>query len=298
MAAPSALCCGEILWDFLPDGLYAGGAPFNVGYHLHRHGVATRIVSAVGCDVLGDELLRRLALWGMDARLIARHEHLRTGFVRATVGPHGDARYEIVANVAWDCIPATPAALAAAAEADALIYGSLAQRSAANRTALTSLLGALRPQALRVLDVNRRPPFDDFALVRSLTRGATVLKLNHEEAAWLVGEDVQPGAEEAHARQLAADSHAAFVVVTAGARGAGLWHDGRWHWEAGQPVAVADTVGAGDAFLAAFVAHLLAGQLPPAACLEHACRRGEWVATQRGATPAYADAAPAAPAEA
>lgn len=288
MPLPSVLCFGEILWDFLPDGLYPGGAPFNVGYHLHRHGVPTHIVSAVGHDVLGDELLRRVGRWGMSPQLIAQHENLRTGFVRATIGADGNAHYEIVTDVAWDRISATSEALAAAAQAGAIIYGSLAQRSAPNRTSVARLLAALPASALRVFDVNLRPPHDDFALVRALARGASLLKLNNEEAARLVDAPAARGAEEAHARALAADLGSACVVVTAGERGAGLLREGRWHWEPGRPVRVADTVGAGDAFLAALVTHLLGGQLTDGDCLAHACRLGEWVASQRGATPVYA----------
>jgi fructokinase len=287
MSTPTAVCFGEILWDFLPDGLFAGGAPFNVGYHLHRLGVRTTVVSAVGRDVLGDELLRRLGQWGISADAIARLPGVPTGHVRATVGPGGDAHYEIVAGVAWDEIPAGPAALAATAQAAALIHGSLALRSPVSRDALQRLLAVLPARALRVFDVNLRAPHDDLALVRTLARGATVLKLNHEEAARLAGGGTEPGREEAHARSLAAGTGCPLVLVTAGARGAGLLREGAWHWETGRPVTVADTVGAGDAFLAAFVTELLAGKLSPAECLARACRHGEWVAGQRGATPAY-----------
>ncbi|MBI5693725.1 MAG: carbohydrate kinase [Verrucomicrobia bacterium] len=292
MPLPLALCFGEILWDFLPEGLFPGGAPFNVGYHLHQQGVPTQLVSAVGDDVLGEELLRRLTGWGLGSELIARRAQLRTGYVRATVGATGDAHYEIVADVAWDSIPATPEALGAAARAGALVFGSLAQRSPANRSALARLLAALPAQAWRIFDVNRRPPHDDFTLVRSLARGATVLKLNHEEAAWLAGEALVPGGEERWARQLASDFRCPYVVVTAGERGAGLWHEGRWHWESGRVVAVVDTVGSGDAFLASLVASLLEGTLSPPAALARACRLGEWVASCRGATPPYSSLPP------
>lgn len=286
----SAICFGEILWDFLPDGLFPGGAPFNVGYHLHRHGAGTEIVSAVGRDVLGDELLRRVAAWGMSTAGIARHDRLPTGFVRATLGAGGDARYEITTGVAWDEIPVTNTVLDAAGRADAFIYGSLAQRSPVTRASLLRLLGALPSHAWRVFDVNLRPPHDDLALGRELARGATLLKLNHEEAARLVGQPVAKGGEEAHARALAAETGCGLVVVTAGEHGAGLLRQGCWHWEPGRPVAVVDTVGAGDAFLAALVTHLMGGVLSDAECLARACRLGEWVASQRGATPNYAAA--------
>lgn len=284
-AAPPVICFGEILWDFLPEGAFPGGAPFNVAYHLHQHGMAVQVASAVGGDVLGDELLRRLADWGIPTGGIARITGVPTGYVRARLNARGDAAYDIVAGVAWDHIPAEPLR-AMAGDAAALVFGSLAQRSPANRAALRALLAALPASAQRVFDVNLRPPHDDPALVRELASAATWLKLNAEEAARLCGRPPAPGREEADARELVALTRGGSVVVTAGDRGAGLLHEGRWHWEPGRRVDVVDTVGSGDAFLAALLARLLAGAAP-AAALAHACRIGEWVAGRRGATPAY-----------
>lgn len=283
-----ALCFGEILWDFLPDGLFPGGAPFNVAYHLHQHGAVVRLASAVGDDVLGAELRRRLARWGLTTDTVARLADRPTGTVLAHVTPTGDAHYEITADVAWDAIPASPAVLTAARQTDVLIHGSLAQRSAANRATLAQLQAALPAGAWRVFDVNLRPPHDDLALVRELARDATVLKLNAEEASRLAGLPAAPGRadEEPAARELARATGASMVCITAGARGAGLLREGRWSWEPGRPITVADTVGAGDAFLAALVTHLQAGAETSVA-LARACRLGEWVASRRGGTPAY-----------
>ncbi len=284
------LCYGEILWDFLPDGLFPGGAPANVAYHLARHGLDARLVSAVGDDALGDELLRRLRHWGLNTGFVARHEDLPTGSVVAELSDSGDARYRITPGVAWDRIPATPAALATAGGANALVFGTLALRSPFNRGALDGLLAALPPTALRVLDVNLRPPHDDPELARNLASRATLLKLNADEAARLseAGDTAFPGAEEAHARALHARHGCPLIVVTAGARGAGLLRDGfSWTWEPGHEVAVADTVGAGDGFLASLLASFLSSRDADAEILARACRHGEWIATRRGATPPY-----------
>ena len=287
-ARPSLLCFGEILWDFLPAGLFPGGAPFNVAYHLHRQGTGVLVVSAVGCDLLGDELRRRLEGWGLDTGGIARHPDLPTGHVRATVSARGDASYEIVANVAWDRITLTAEVLQRVHTAAGLIYGSLSQRSLHNLAALHQLLAVLPAGAWRIFDVNLRPPYDDPDLVNRLAAGATLLKLNAAEAARLVsGQSESAGREEADARTLAARTGCPTVCITAGDRGAGLLRSGQWHWEAGRPVAVADTVGSGDAFLAALVISLMGAKLSDAACLARACRIGEWVATQHGATPEY-----------
>jgi fructokinase len=285
---PLALCFGEILWDFLPDGLFLGGASLNASYHLHHHGVNARVVSAVGRDVLGDELLRRCTNFGLSTDGIARLDNVTTGHVRVAIGNNGDARFDIVTNVAWDKISATDANLRVAARANAFIYGSLAQRSAQNRATLDRLLATLPKQALRVFDANLRPPHDDLERVRELARKATIFKLNATEAARLAAnESEKPGREEAHARLLAERCGCGFVVVTAGARGAGMLRNGQWLWEPGRPMQVADTVGAGDAFVASLVAHLLHGKMPDPEILSRACRLGEWVASQRGATPAY-----------
>lgn len=296
MAAPrpdAVLCFGEILWDFLPAGLFAGGAPFNVAFHLNQLGCPVRVVSAVGADVLGDELLRRLTDWGIDTGLIARLDDTPTGYVRASIGASGDAHYEITTDVAWDRIDASPSVLDAAGSARALVFGSLAQRSAQNRAALRRILDALPAAALRIFDVNLRPPHDNLDLVLTLARDATVLKVNAAEAARLAGADPQsPGQEEAHARALAKRSGCPTICITSGSQGAGLLEHDTWHWEPGREVRVEDTVGAGDSFLASLTADLLAGHVSASSLLARACRLGEWVATQRGATPGHPDAIP------
>jgi fructokinase len=290
--AASVLCFGEILWDFLPDGLYPGGAPFNVAYHLHQLGQPAQVVSAVGRDLLGDELLLRLQHWGLPIDGVARDADRPTGFVRARVGAGGDARYEIAPDVAWDRIPVGEEIRRTAGAARALVFESLAQRSPSNRAALDLLISALPANALRVFDVNLRPPHDDLTRARALACRATVFKLNAAEAARLAGGTGEPAHEEDHARTLREQTGCPLVCVTSGARGAGLLRAERWIWEPGRPVEVVDTVGAGDAFLAALVRHLVDGRIPDTEVLARACRLGEWVASRRGATPGYDSAAP------
>ncbi|MDD3180868.1 MAG: carbohydrate kinase [Opitutaceae bacterium] len=284
---PIVLCFGEILWDFLPDGLFPGGAPLNVAYHLKNLGADVRLVSAVGRDLLGDELLRRLRHWHLDTAGISRHQGLPTGYVRVSLPSKGDAQFEIIPSVAWDQIGTNEDVIRAAHSARAFVFGSLAQRSTMNRATLERLLAVLPPDAERVCDVNLRPPHDDLPLAHELARKATLLKLNAAEAARLAAsESASPGREEAHARALAEQTGCATICITAGARGAGLLSRGQWTWEPAQPVTVVDPVGAGDAFLAAFIALRLDGR-PPAECLAGACRLGEWVASRRGATPVH-----------
>ena len=281
----TVVCFGEILWDFLPRGAFPGGAPFNVAYHLHRSGLRSTLVSAVGHDLLGEELLRRLRHWGLSTDGVNQHPDLPTGYVRAALNPGGDATYEIAQHVAWDEIAPGEQTLRTTREARALVFGSLALRSPANRTALNLLLDTLPASALRVFDVNLRPPFDDLPLVREIARRATVLKLNRQEAARLA--DTGAGRDEDHARAIAQQSDCRTVCISAGEHGAGLLVDETWHWAPGRPVLVRDTVGAGDAFMAGFLAGLLRDEMPPAEALACACRLGEFVAGQDGATPEY-----------
>jgi fructokinase len=286
---PLVVCFGEILWDFLPDALYPGGAPFNVAYHLSRHGCSVHLVSAVGTDVLGEELRRRLLAWGLDISGVRRQPHKPTGYVRAQLSAEGAPAFDIARNVAWDGIEPGGRSLTATRKASAFVFGSLAQRTSANQQSLDQLLAELPETALRVFDVNLRPPHIDRALLRRLARKASMLKLNSAEAAYLAGnDDEKPGHEERNARALFALNGCRSIVITSGARGAGWLLDGTWHWETARPVKVADTVGAGDAFLATLLAGLLLTPgAAPAKLLAAACRRGEWVARHRGATPAY-----------
>ncbi|HEY0944606.1 MAG TPA: PfkB family carbohydrate kinase [Opitutaceae bacterium] len=289
------LCFGELLWDCLPHGRFPGGAPLNLAYHLHHRGHHPLLVSAVGDDPLGHELVQHLALWGLPSGAVARHRHRSTGTAALETGPGGESRYVVATDVAWDEIIVDHAILAAAHRANALIFGSLALRSPANQFALTRLLEALPPTAWRVFDVNLRAPHDELDLVFRQARGVSLLKLNAVEAARLAGDAFGvPGREEGHAREISLRTGATAVCVTAGARGAGLLRGDRWTWAAAPAVPVVDTVGAGEAFVAALVSGLIAGNGSDEACLAEACRLGSWVASQPGATPAYPSNRPAA----
>jgi fructokinase len=279
------LCFGEILWDSLSAGLFPGGAPVNVAYHLHRLGVDAIPLSAVGDDVLGEELLRRLKHWGLPADCVTTVSGKRTGFARVA-GDGAGPVFDIMEDAAWDYIEVNAAALALATRARVIVFGSLAQRSEHNRRGLAKLLEDGK-KALKIFDVNLRSPFDDAELVWRLAAGADVIKLNDDELGRLMGSLIKVEHLESAARDFAAKAGGAIVCVTAGASGAGLLVDGNWHWEPALEIKVADTVGAGDAFLAALTQGICHREIQPRELLRRACRLAEFVASRAGATPPY-----------
>jgi fructokinase len=281
-----------VLWDALPEGLFLGGAPFNVACHLRAAGVPAAMVSCVGNDRLGEEALRRGGRYGVGVDLVQVDPSRPTGFVNVTIDAAGNPAYEIVAPAAWDAIVATDELIARAAAARAIVFGSLAQRNALSRRTIERLWES---DATMVFDVNLRPPYDDMDVVRRSLHRADVVKLSDTEmrqvAEWF---DLGGSPREAVAA-LAETFECSVVCVTRGSEGAALWHDGNWTEHSGFQVDVRDTVGAGDAFLAVLLAGLLSGGAD-AALLQHANLIGAYVATQYGAVPADQTAAIAPPA--
>ncbi|MEO7599455.1 MAG: PfkB family carbohydrate kinase, partial [Opitutus sp.] len=284
--APTVVCFGEVLWDCLPKGLFLGGAPINAAYHLAKQGLRVLPVSAVGRDLLGNEVLRRVTGWGLDVSYIARSPNLPTGTVIAELDRKGVATYDIVRQVAWDQIPFSPKLRALSPVPSAVVFGTLALRTPANRRSLEQLLRTW-PNALRVVDLNFRPPFNTEAAKNFALRNAQLVKLNDSELAELTRRKVRSAdGLRRSAESLARQHQLARICVTAGARGAGLLWYGEWFWESGREIKVRDTVGSGDAFLGALLGALL-NSASPATALSRACRLGEFVASQDGATPEY-----------
>ncbi|HEY0966208.1 MAG TPA: PfkB family carbohydrate kinase [Opitutaceae bacterium] len=283
---PHVLCFGEILWDLFPHGHFLGGAPLNVAYHLSRLGCDGRLVSAVGRDQLGHNALAAMAMAGLSAGRVGVHASLPTGTAVVQLDALGQARFTLPQPVAWDEIPAdTPAG----ARVDAIVFGTLALRGPANRTALRTLLDA-SPDAWCVCDVNLRPPFDDLDPLWPLLERADLLKVNADEALRLGGfkpED-KPAWPDVAAR-ITRRFPRALLCITLGADGAGLFVDGCWLPIKAEPVVVRDTVGAGDAFTAALVAGRLRASGAPAweRILRTASRLGGFVASRDGAQPDY-----------
>ena len=284
MSSPGILCVGEVLWDALPAGLFLGGAPFNVACHLRAAGLPVTMVSRVGADHLGDEALRRAARYGVGTDLVQVDPSLPTGLARVTVDESGEPAYEIVAPAAWDAIESSDALDRRAAESRAIVFGSLAQRSAVTRGTIERLWST---EALLVFDANLRVPYNDRDVVRRSLVHADVVKVSGGELRQLASWFDLPGPPHQTVQTVGALSEAfgcRTICVTRGRHGAGLWRDGRWTEHPGFEVEVRDTVGAGDAFLAVLLAGLLTGA-EDQALLQHASLIGAYVATQYGAVP-------------
>ena len=278
----TVVCYGEVLWDSFPDSRVAGGAPMNVAIRLQSLGVAARVVSRVGRDAAGLALRDFIQARGVDTGLIQDDGALPTGEVLVSLDRDGNASFDIVWPVAWDRIDLVEQATQAVASADAFVYGSLACRDEVSRG---TLLALLRHARYRVFDVNLRPPHSRPDVVEALMREADLIKLNHDELDAIAAAAGGPGGAIAERmRWLAGHTGAGGVCVTRGGDGAMLFLRGKVHACAGFQVEVADTVGAGDSFLAALLAGLLDAQDPDLA-LAFACRVGAAVAARRGANP-------------
>ena len=278
------LCVGEILWDALPDGLFLGGAPFNVACHLQALGREAAFVSRVGDDRLGQEALRRMRIRGLDTDLMQIDDSLPTGFVQVDAGETSEPDYDILEPAAWDAITYTDALAKHASHAEALVCGSLAQRAPTSRQTIQHLCDA---DVLCAFDVNLRPPYVDREGIERSLRAADVVKLNDAELRRLRGWFALPEGPEAAMGDLAETFGCRTVCVTWGGEGARLWAEGEcWH-HPGYAVEIADTVGAGDAFLAALLTGLLTGRRGDA-LLDLANRLGAYVASRAGAFPSYA----------
>ena len=275
-------CFGEMLWDVLPTGPQPGGAPLNVAVHLHQFGQAVQLISGVGPDDLGARLLAFVEGKGLSTCYVQRGKTHPTGVVHANVGNRNEVVYEIVQPVAWDYIQYEPALGPLVEATEAFVFGSLAARCPTTRETLYRLLPAA---PFKVFDVNLRAPHYSRDVVTYLLRQANFVKMNHHELEEIMGWFGGSAAEETALRWLAERFQLQAVCVTKGADGAVLWTGQQLYHSPGIAVAVQDTIGSGDAFLAALLKGWLAGQ-PPADCLSFACAAGSLVATFQGATPA------------
>ncbi|WP_181304167.1 carbohydrate kinase [Rufibacter sp. XAAS-G3-1] len=280
------LSFGEILFDIIEGEHYLGGAPLNFAAHLAQCGAESYIFSAVGKDDLGQQALEKIEALGVQTTLIQfDHDH-PTGTVPVTL-QQGQPDYTIIKEVAYDYIqlPENPEDVWAVTY-DVLYFGTLAQRTPQSRETLRQIT-ELQTFTHVFYDVNLRKDSYTQEIIQESLPLCTILKLNDEEvtvlSAMLYGQKLET---EAFARRTAEEYNTQVIIITAGATGCYIYEQGQLSFSPAQPVTVVDTVGAGDAFSAAFVFQYLNGETAANAAVT-ANKLGGYVASQRGPIPAY-----------
>jgi fructokinase len=278
------IAIGEILWDLLPAGRQLGGAPANFIQHARSLGADAALVSRVGDDDLGREAVTRLCARGVATDLIQVDPAAPTGTVGVEIGSDHQPRFTIHEGVAWDWIAVEDAALAALRTADAVCFGSLAQRTADGAEAVRRLVAASRSDALRIFDVNLRPPFVREEVVEASLGLANVLKLNDQELPVLAAMLGLAGGENEQLQALLSRHALRLIALTRGGKGSLLVGAAGRSEHPAEAVEVADTVGAGDAFTAALALGLLHGW-PLGETNRLAAKVAAFVCTQPGGAP-------------
>ncbi|MBP7794033.1 MAG: carbohydrate kinase [Candidatus Saccharicenans sp.] len=281
-SAKTIFSLGEILWDIFPEGKKIGGAPANVAFYLSRLGENPVLISRVGEDSFGEEALSVCQNCSLKTDFIQKDEVHCTGKVNVHLDSQGVPRFEIQDNVAWDFIEESPLISLAIKEADAVCFGTLAQRHEKSRTTIRRLLAQTRTDCLKVLDLNLRFPYFDKELIEASLRMADVLKLNSDELAIVSELFSLNGVELELLRILLEKFSLQLVALTAGEKGSILLSHKEKSLHSGYSVPVVDTVGAGDAFTAALVHGLLSG-LELDEINDFANRLASLVCTKKGA---------------
>jgi len=283
---------GELLWDLLPEGPRLGGAPANFTVMAGRLGSHAAILSRIGRDELGRRAVETLDPQPADTSHLQVDSAHQTGQVTVSI-KNGQPEFVIHQPAAWDSLELSDEWVQLAERADAICFGSLAQRSPESRQTIQTLAAQTSSSCVRVFDVNLRPPFYSSEVIQESLELATVVKMNDAEVPLIMallglpteGEQASASLRQSCARILAEFPSLQMIAVTRGAQGSFLMTHDEWHEHPGIPDRVVDTVGAGDAFTAAMTHYLLRGA--ELETLNEAGNRwGSWVASQSGAMPA------------
>ena len=280
---------GEALWDMLPEGKKIGGAPANFAYHVSQFGLDSYVVSAVGEDELGTEILSNFR----EKKLGCRIERVPypTGTVQVQLDSNGVPCYDIREGVAWDNIPFTPALESLARQTCAVCFGSLAQRSVVSCETINRFLDVMPdgPGRYKIFDINLRQGFYTKEILCNSMRKCNILKINDEELVTVSRMFGYPGIDlQDKCWILLAKYNLKMLILTCGVNGSYVFTPGEVSFVETPKVEVADTVGAGDSFTAAFVASILKG-LPIPDAHKIAVETSAFVCTQNGAMPALPD---------
>lgn len=276
---------GEALWDVLPEGKKIGGAPANFAYHVSQFGLPSCVVSAVGDDALGKEIVENFTSKGLN-QLIAEVPY-PTGTVQVEIDQAGVPQYEIKENVAWDNIPYTAHLEAIAEKTKAVCFGSLAQRNVVSRNTINRFLDAMprTEDSLVVFDVNLRQGFYNKEILCNSMKRCNILKINDEELVTISRMFGYPGIDlQDKCWILLGKYNLKMLILTCGINGSYVFTPGNVSFQPTPKVEVADTVGAGDSFTAAFISSILKGKSVQEAH-SRAVQTSAYVCTKKGAMP-------------
>ena len=276
---------GEALWDVLPEGKKIGGAPANFAYHVSQFGLPSCVVSAIGDDALGKEIIENFTSKGLD-QLIAEVPY-PTGTVQVEIDQTGIPLYDIKENVAWDNIPYTEHLDALAKRTKAVCFGSLAQRNVVSRETINHFLDTMPKDddSLIVFDVNLRQGFYNKEILCKSMQNCNILKINEEELITVSRMFGYPGIDlQDKCWILLGKYNLKMLILTCGINGSYVFTPGNVSFQPTPKVEVTDTVGAGDSFSAAFIASILKGKSVTEAHTI-AVKTSAYVCTQKGAMP-------------
>lgn len=276
---------GEALWDVLPEGKKIGGAPANFAYHVSQFGLPSCVVSAVGNDALGHEILQNFT--SKDLNYLIEEVPYPTGTVQVEIDQAGVPQYEIKENVAWDNIPWTERLEELARNTKAVCFGSLAQRNVVSRNTINRFLDMMPKDddRLVVFDVNLRQGFYNKEILCNSMKRCNILKINDEELITVSRMFGYPGIDlQDKCWILLGKYNLKMLILTCGINGSYVFTPGNVSYQPTPKVDVADTVGAGDSFTAAFIANLLRGR-SVAEAHGYAVRTSAYVCTRQGAMP-------------
>ncbi len=270
-----------MLWDMLPTGKMPGGAPMNVAIHLKNFDNNATIISRVGTDDLGTELIDFIKGNGLNTKFIQQGQTHLTGVVKVNMDDKNNVSYKIVKPVAWDYILLEKEALVAVEKSDCFVFGSLSARSEQTFETLKKLL-EIAP--FKVLDINLRPPYYDKETIEFLLNNTDLLKLNQLELDEISAWFFQSGTIQENLAHISKIFKIKTICVTLGEDGAMLLHNNEFFRSEGFEVEVVDTIGSGDSFLASFISNFLKNT-PVKHAIVEACAMGALVATRHGASP-------------
>ncbi|MBL0682682.1 carbohydrate kinase [Aquimarina mytili] len=275
---------GEVLWDIFETHKKIGGAPLNVALRLHSMDIESSVITKIGNDDLGKEIIAFVKEQGLPVHTFQIDEQHKTGEVLVALDEENTASYKISKPVAWDFIEYSEDLKTEVQQSDAVIFGSLASRNKISRNTLLQLLNHAN---FKILDVNLRPPHYDAELLLELMSKADFIKLNDEELEEICTFfKIQKSTFEDQVKAIASHTNTNQICITKGAKGATLFYEDIFYHNTGYKVTVIDTVGAGDSFLASLISELFQKKKPQEA-IDFASAIGAMVAGSKGANPIF-----------